>query len=155
MYAQQVGQGQNNNYRKKWEFFRVWVHDEKSTKKKTQGFFFFICQGSSVQAVLRPLRRRHSRTKLWSRRTRHFQLWWTWWFWSSMNKKASSPCFTFSTQPSPFLAVFFFSNLSYLFFSSFLTSEASSFSTFILYYDISLKKKKKKRLSWLCWEGLL
>ena len=45
-----------------------------------------------------------------------------------------------------FLAVFFFfSNLSYLFFSSFLTSEASSFPTFILYYDLSEETKKKKK----------
>ena len=39
----------------------------------------------------------------------------------------------------------FFSNLSYLFFSPFLTSEASSFPTFILYYDLSLKNKKIKK----------
>ena len=46
-----------------------------------------------------------------------------------------------------FLAFFFFSNLSYLFFSSFLTSEASSFPTFILYYDLSseITKKRKKK----------
>ena len=57
---------------------------------------------------------------------------------------SSSPCFTFSTEPSPFSRFFFFSNLSYLFFSSFLTSEASSFLT-LNCTMIFLKKKKKKK----------
>ena len=65
----------------------------------------------------------------------------------------SSPCFTISTQPSPFShCFFFFSNLSYLgfggeeggekelFFSSFLTSEGSPVPTFILYCDLSCFK---------------
>ena len=42
-----------------------------------------------------------------------------------------------STFPFFSLFFFFFSNLSYLFSSSFLTSEASSFPTFILYSDLS------------------
>ena len=57
------------------------------------------------------------------------------------------PCLTSSAQSSPFSRCFFFSNLSYrrLSFSPFLTSEASSFLTFILYYDLLCHKKKKKK----------
>ena len=47
-----------------------------------------------------------------------------------------------STSPY-FSLFFFFSNLSYLSFSFFLTSEASSFTTFILYYEIKKKRKEK------------
>ena len=42
---------------------------------------------------------------------------------------SSSPCLRFSAQSSPFSRCFCFSNLSYLSFSSFLISEASSFLT--------------------------
>ena len=46
-----------------------------------------------------------------------------------------------------FLAFFSFPTSRTSFFSSFLTSEASSFPTFKLYYDLSLKKKKKNGCS--------